>query len=40
MDKIKDFLAKPIGMIVLVVVGFGAGFYIAKRKKRTGYVRR
>ena len=36
MDKIKEFLSKPIGMITLVIVGFGAGFFIAKRKKRNG----
>ncbi|WP_255283845.1 hypothetical protein [Flavobacterium glycines] len=40
MDKIKDFLAKPIGMIALLVVGFGAGFYVCKRKKRRGYAGR
>ena len=40
MDKIKDFLSKPIGMITLVVVGFGAGLFIAKRKKSYGNARR
>jgi len=39
MDKLKDFLSKPVGMIVLVVGGFGLGWFLAKRKK-TGYARR
>jgi len=34
LEKIKDFLAKPVGMIALVVVGFVAGFFIAKRQKK------
>lgn len=39
MDKLKDFLGKPLGMVTLAVVGFVAGWYLAKRKK-TGYARR
>ena len=36
MEKIKDFLSKPAGMITLVALGFGLGWFLAKRKK-TGY---
>lgn len=39
MEKVKQFLAKPVGMILLVVIGFGAGYYIAKRKKTGRYGR-
>lgn len=44
MEKIKEFLNKPVGKIALVVVGFGVGFgvgfFIAKIKKRVCNVRR
>jgi F0F1-type ATP synthase assembly protein I len=39
MEKLKDFLSKPLGMVTLAVVGFVAGWYLAKRK-RTGNARR
>lgn len=35
MEKLKDFLSKPLGMVTLVVAGFGLGWYLAKRKKTT-----
>lgn len=40
MEKIKEFLNGTAGKVVLVVAGFGLGWYLAKRKKRTGYARR
>lgn len=40
MEKIKEFLAKPVGMVALFGIGAVAGFYFCKRKKRTPYARR
>jgi F0F1-type ATP synthase assembly protein I len=40
MQKIKDFLSKPFGMIVLFVVGGVVGFMIGKKKKPVRYGRR
>ncbi len=32
MQKIKDFLEKPVGKIVLVVVGLAVGFFVGKKQ--------
>lgn len=40
MEKVKEILNTPVGKVALLVVGFGLGFFIAKRQKKSGYVRR
>jgi F0F1-type ATP synthase assembly protein I len=38
MQKLKEFISKPVGQIALVVVGFAIGFVVCKKtKKRGGY---
>ncbi|WP_255580312.1 hypothetical protein [Flavobacterium sp. UMI-01] len=40
MEKIKEVLNSPVGKIALVAVGFGIGFFIAKKQKSGRYARR
>lgn len=40
MEKIKEFLDKPVGKIALVAIGAAATYFFLKRKRRTGYARR
>lgn len=32
MEKIKDFLDKPVGKIALAVIGLAIGFFIGKKQ--------
>lgn len=35
MEKIKEFLDKPVGKIALVAIGAAATYLVLKRKKRS-----